>query len=180
LRQSHIAKRYARAFVERVFDKPDPETRLGELKGVADLVLSNKEFRDFFLSPLFSLEEKGTILTAVIDKAAIQPDVAHILRMLLQNGKFHLLREVVAYSDQVLNERLRKTGATVYSAVELTPEDLTRLGDALNRITGKKTMVTSRVDASILGGVRVKVGSVVYDGSLRGQLDSLREDLIKG
>jgi len=180
LRQSHVAKRYARAFVERVIDKPEPEARLGELKGVADLVLSNKKFRDFFFSPLFSAEEKGGILTAVIEKAQIQADVTHILRMLLQNAKFHLLSDVVAYSEQVLNERLRKAGAAVYSAVELSSEDLRRLGDTLNRITGKKTVVRARVDASILGGVKVKVGSVVYDGSLRGQLDSLKEDLIKG
>ena len=180
MRQSHVAKRYARAFVERVIDKPEPEARLGELRGVADLVLSNKQFRDFFFSPLFSLEEKGGILSIVLEKAAIQADTAHVLSMLLQNGKFHLIRDVVTYSEQILNERLRKTGATVYSAVDLSAEDVRRLGDALNRITGKRTMVKTRVDASILGGVKIKVGSVVYDGSLRGQLESLKEDLIKG
>jgi len=180
LSQSHVAKRFARAFVERVIDQADPETSLGELKGVADLILSRKIFRDFFFSPLFTVEEKNEILSGMFEMAGIQADVGHILRMLLQNGKFHLLREVVSYAESLLNERLRKAGVTVFSAVELSSGDLQRLGDALNRITGKKTILSSKVDPGILGGVKVKVGSVVYDGSLRGQLESLKEDLIKG
>lgn len=179
MKQSHLAKKIARAFVERIISRPSPEAVLAELKEFASAMESGKTVRDFFRSPLFPLSEKSKVLDGVIAKSNVSGDVGHVARMVLDHGVIHLLGAVVDYAGVILNERLGKTRATVVSAVELPADDVKRINEALNRITGRQAILRSVTDPSILGGVKVTVGSVVYDGSLRGQLENLREELIK-
>lgn len=180
MRQSHLAKRYAGAFVGRVMSGADPAGAVGELKSFYDLIALNKELKDFFHSPLFSHSEKITILQAIIKKTSLSEEIAHIVKMMLEHSKFQLLRSVVFYAEQILNDRLKKTKATVISAVEIPAAVIDRLDQALKKITGRIIDLKSVVDPSLLGGIKVSVGSVVYDGSLKGQLENLKEELIKG
>jgi len=180
LRQSHLAKRYAGAFVGKVMDGADPAGAVGELKSFYNLIVSNKELKDFFYSPLFSHSEKNNILQAMLEKKSLSKEITHILKMLLEHSNFHLIRSVVFYAEQILNDRLNKTTATVISAVEIPASIIDRLGKALKNITGRIIELKPIVDPSILGGIKVSVGSLVYDGSLKGQLENLKEELIKG
>jgi len=180
LNQAQMAKRYARAFVQRIAERPDAVAVLGELRGVAEQIYQAKSLRDFFHSPLFTTVEKLAVVAAVAQKAPLQAEVTKTLTMLVEQNRFHVLRDVVEYATRMLAERLRKTRAMVESAVPLSEEVLRRLGDALKRLTGRDPEMKTLVDPGILGGVRVQVGSVLYDGSLKGQLENLREELIKG
>jgi len=180
LKQSHLAKKYARAFVQRVVEKDDPAAIVGQLGGFSELVYKNKALRDFFNSPLFSTDEKKGFFDVVVEKAGLGQDIAKVVGMLIEQSKFHLIRDVVTYSGQILAERLKKARATVFSAVEISSADLERLGAALKKIIGRDPEMKAVVDPALLGGVRVKVGSMVYDGSIKGQLEILKEELIKG
>lgn len=180
MKQSHLAKKYARAFVQRVLEKDDPTAIVGQLGGFSEFVYETKALRDFFNSPLFTTTEKTGFFQVIVEKAGLGEDLAWLVGMLIEQSKFHLIRDVVAYSGQILAERLKRARATVYSAVEMSSADFERLGAALKKIIGRDPEMKALVDPSLLGGVRVKVGSMVYDGSLKGQLDNLKEELIKG
>jgi len=180
LSHSHLAKRYAGAFVGRVMGEADPAAAVTELKEFYNLIVSNKELNNFFRNPLFSHSEKTDILQAILKKTSLSKEIARIVKMLLEQSKFQLLRDVVFYAEQILNDRLKKTTATVISAVEIPAAVIDRLDKALKNITGRIIDLKPVVDPSILGGMKVSVGSVVYDGSLKGQLENLKEELIKG
>ena len=180
MKQAHLAKKYARAFVARIAERADAVSVLAELEQVAGAIQEEKSLRDFFHSPLFTVEEKLGALKTVAGKAGLSEEVQRTLERLVAQNRFHLLRDVVAYAAQILNEHLKKTEAEVVSAIPLSEEVLARLREALRKITGRDPELETAVDPSILGGLRVKVGSVLYDGSLRGQLENLREELIKG
>lgn len=184
MKQSHLAKRYARAFIDRIIGGPEPVAEpvasVAELKMFASLVSDNKRLRDFFHGPRFSASEKSAILQAVLDKVKLSAETARMLVMLLEQHRFHLLHEVVVYSGQILNERMNKTTATVVTAVEMPVEASQRLEAALRNIAGRIVDVKTVVDPGLLGGIKVKLGSVVYDGSIKGQMENLREELMKG
>ncbi|MBI5141961.1 MAG: ATP synthase F1 subunit delta [Nitrospirae bacterium] len=180
MKQSHLAKRYARAFIDRIIGAPEPVAAVAELKMFSLLVSDNKRLRDFFHGPLFSASEKSAILQAVLDKVKLSSETARMLAMLLEQRRFHLLHEVVVYSGQILNERMNKTSATVFTAVAMPVEAAQRLEAALRDIAGRIVDIKTVVDPGLLGGIKVKLGSVIYDGSIKGQLENLREELMKG
>ncbi len=173
------AKRFARAFVGKVPDGEE-KNRLGELKAFAGLFRAEKQLKSLFLGPMFSDDEKASAMKAVVEAVGLTPETAAFLETLRSRNRLFLLNDVAGYAETFLNERMKLARATVTAAAQLPAEAIERLRGVLAKWTGKTVSVDARVDEDLLGGLVVRVGSQVFDASIKGQMNKLREELVKG
>ncbi|MCS7164543.1 MAG: ATP synthase F1 subunit delta [Thermodesulfovibrio sp.] len=173
------AKKYAKQFLSLVSIDQVPEI-VTKLETVAFLMQKEKQFRNMLTSPYFKDEERVGIIGYICEKLGLPEEVKKFLNFLSMEGVLIGLDEIVRYINLLYLEAKRKVKGVVTSAVEL-PENIKQsLTETLEKIIGKYVELQYEVDPSLIGGLRVKVGSTMYDLSIKGQLGLLRDKLIKG
>lgn len=173
-----ISRRYGIALADVVLKSGETETVKAELRMWEQLVAANVELQRAFGNPAIPREKKEKVLEALIAKAKPSRTTANFLRVLLRNGR---LTEIVAISgrfDSILEERSGVVAAEVISARELSEAQRNELKANLERLTGKRVKPGFAIDAGIIGGVVARVGSTIYDASVKTQLENLKEELI--
>jgi ATP synthase F1 delta subunit len=173
------AKRYAKMFINVVGMEAAPKA-LAELASVDQLMLKSGEFRSFILSPGFSQSEKESALRKVADKANISDTVVRFIIHLTENRVVIALSEIVKTATAIYMEKKKQAKAVVFTSVEVTKVNEERLKASLRKLVDRDVDVEYVVDPSLLGGILVKVGSTMYDSSVKGQLRLLKDELIKG
>jgi F-type H+-transporting ATPase subunit delta len=173
------AKRYAKMFINVVGMEAAPKA-LAELASVDQLMLKSGEFRSFILSPGFSQSEKESALRKVADKANISDTVVRFIIHLTENRVVIALSEIVKTATAIYLEKKKQAKAVVFTSVEVTKVNEERLKASLKKLVDRDVDVEYVVDPSLLGGMLVKVGSTMYDSSVKGQLRLLKDELIKG
>lgn len=169
------AKRYAQAAFDIARDHGTLdawEKDLQHLRGV----LSDPMVAGFFESPAVSEEAKRKALGSILPDDA-QQHVRNLALLLLDRGRIGQLDQVVQVFEELLLEERGIAIADVTTAVELTPEEAAEVRAQLSRIIGKQVEIRPRVDPAIIGGVVVRVGDTLIDGSVQTQLNQLRERL---
>lgn len=173
------AKKYAKQFLSLVNLDQVPEIA-SKLEKVSLLMQKEKQFRNMLASPSFSEEERVGIISQLCEKAGLPEEVKKFLTYLSREGVLAGLGEIVRYINALYLEAKKKVKGVVTSAAELSEDMKKKLIESLTAITGKEVELQYEVDPSLIGGVRVKVGSTMYDLSIKGQLGLLRDKLIKG
>ncbi len=172
--------RYARAFAEVVIDrKINPDKAVAELNEIAVLVNTSTEFRNVLQNPSVALPQKLSLLDAVIQRTGGSKVLRNFIAVLIEQRRIGNIGDIVELFKQELDRRMGIADARVSSARELAVTEKKSLEQQLAAITGKTVRATYSQDASLLGGAVVRVGSTIYDGSVRGQLQRIREQ-IKG
>ena len=175
-----VLGRYARAFADVVVDrKVAPDKAVAELSEIAALVNTSTEFRNVLQNPSVALPQKLGLLDAVIARTGGSKILRNFVAVLIDQRRIGNIGDIVEQFKQELDRRMGIADARVSSARELTAAEKKSLGQQLAAITGKTVRATYSQDASLLGGAVVRVGSTIYDGSVRGQLQRIREQ-IKG
>jgi F-type H+-transporting ATPase subunit delta len=173
-----VTNTYARAFAEAVFSgRLDPDKTLQEAQAVAELVAGSKELREVWETPSISAEQKRAVLDAIAARQGISRTVRNFVAVLIDHRRINFLGPIVKQFEQELNQRLGFTEAEITSARELNQADQRTLEAQMEKLTGKKVRAHFLSDESILGGVILKVGSTIYDGSVRGQLERIKQAL---
>jgi len=173
-----ISSRYARALADVVVErKLDAATVTQNLDSIAELFKSSAELRTLFENPAVPAEQKLQLLDALAGRLGIGKEVRNFIAVLLDKNRAMFLSEIADTFKIEINERLGFADAEVISARELGNDERTALEQKISAVTGKQIRARYRQDASLLGGVRVKVGSTVYDGSVRGELERMRTAL---
>lgn len=173
-----VAGRYARAFAEVVGDqKLDPEKTVQELNAVAALVDGSTELRNVFQNPSVDHKQKIGLLDAIIKKMSGSKMLRNFVAVLVDQRRIAQIGEIAEQFRQELDERMGIAQAQVKSARELSAKEKKDLEQQLAEATGKTIRATYAEDASLLGGAVVRVGSVIYDGSVRGQLLRIKEQI---
>lgn len=171
-----VTNTYARAFADAVFDGHlDPAQTLQEAQALAELVAASKELRDVWETPSIPAEQKRAVLDAIIAREGISRTVRNFLAVLIDHRRINFLAPIVKQFEQELNQRMGFTEAEITSARDLTEAERRALEARVETLTGKKVRARYSRDASILGGAVVKVGSTIYDGSVQGQLERIRQ-----
>lgn len=170
-----IARRYARALFEAAGDAY--EAVGAELAAVAGAIDQNREVAAMFANPSTPLQLKKQIIEAVIGQAGVQPLVGNALRLINDRGRIPYLAAIARVYGTLVDERSGRVRARITSARPLGPEVEQRLAAALAQATRRNVTMDTAVDARMLGGVVAQVGNVLYDGSLRTQLENLRREL---
>ena len=173
-----VTSTYARAFADVVIEKRfSPDKTIEEIKSLASLVTSNRELRVVWETPSIPSEQKVRVLDGIVQRLGVSPVVRNFVAVLIDHGRIQFLDAIVRQFEQNLNERLGFAEAEVTSARDLSDEERRRIESQVTQLTGKKVRARYLRDATILGGAIVKVGSTIYDGSVAGQLERIREQL---
>jgi len=172
------AKRYATMFLNAV--EPAQAARaIGELTTAAALSEQSAEFKSVLTSPMFSDEERSAALQAVGQQLGFTPQTVGFVKFLSGEGAGWGLGQVAAKASAIQAERDRTVTATVMSPVAVSSEYESRITAALAKATGRTVNVEYQTDPALLGGMKIVVGSTMFDGSIQGQLRLLKDKLIK-
>jgi F-type H+-transporting ATPase subunit delta len=175
---SAVTSRYARAFVDVVLEKHlDANRVLDELRSIASSSQASPELRKVWASPAVAAEQKRRLLDAIVSRERISPATRNFVAVLIDHRRIALIEEVLADFEKQLYSRLGFEEAQITSARELDPAERRALEFQIEKLTGKKVRAHYGRDQSILGGAIVQVGSTIYDGSVKGQLERIREQL---
>jgi F-type H+-transporting ATPase subunit delta len=177
---SVVAKRYARALGDVVTgpgSKVDPAKALDELRIVEQIIAGSTDLRNALLSPAVAPSRKRAVIARVTKPMGVAKAVRNFLFIVIDHRRIHDFSSIVDAFEALLDERLGLARADVSSARELTESQRSSLETQLSRLAGKKAKPQFTVDPALIAGVVARVGSTVYDGSVRGQLERLRTKL---
>lgn len=173
-----VARRYAAALADVVLKTGETNTVQTELKSWAELITSNTDLQTAFRNPAIQHQNKEKVLESLLEKTKPTLTTANFLRVLLQNSRLTELGEINERFASVLAERSGFVAARVTSARPLGETEKSELQTNLEKLTGKKVNLTFDVDENLIGGVVTRIGSTVYDGSVKTQLEELKQQLI--
>lgn len=174
-----VARRYALALADVVEKSPDSEIIKSELKQWETLMDANADLTNAFRNPAIAHANKEKVLEGLIEKAKPSRTTANFLRVLLRNGRLTDLGQINDKFASVLEERSGALAAKIISARPLSAEEQAELKNNLSKLTGKNVSLNFDIDQNIIGGVVTKIGSTVYDGSVKTQLENLKEQMIR-
>lgn len=178
--QSVVCKRYARALVDLAVEEGLLDQIQGNLGRTVSAIVDDRKLKNLFFNPVFKAEDKRRALDLVIQDMQISGLLKNFLLHLVEQDRFPLIEGIYhsycAFADK-LNNRVE---AEVTSAFPLSEEDQSRLKAKLESLTGKTIYLKVKEDPALIGGVITKLGSVVYDGSVKSHLLKLKDQIIKG
>jgi F-type H+-transporting ATPase subunit delta len=169
---------YARAFAVVVFDSHlDPATTLKEAEQMAELVAANKQLRDVWAAPSIPAVQKRAVLDAIVEREGISKQVRNFVAVLMDHHRIAFLTAIVKQFALELDQRMGFAEVKITSALDLDESERLVLENQVQALVGKKVRAHYSRDASLLGGAVVRIGSTIYDGSVEGQLERIREAL---
>jgi F-type H+-transporting ATPase subunit delta len=176
---SLFAARYARAFSESVAAaKLDPAAVNSQLDDFSAAWNESLELRQFFESPVFPPAQKVALLDKLNEKLGLTPLVRNFLAVLIDNDRIGAVGEVIETYRREMDERQGIFEVEIVSARELGDDERQQLEAQVGQVAGGRVKANYREDKDILGGAIVTIGSTVYDGSVRGRLERLKEQLV--
>jgi F-type H+-transporting ATPase subunit delta len=171
-----VASTYARAFADVVLDKRlDPGRAVAGLWLISRLFAEHLELRRVWENPAVPAEQKRRLLDAIAQREGIDKPVRNLVAVLLDHRRVQFIRLIAEQLEKELDTRLGFVEANIASARELGEAEKRTLEAQIERNTGKKVRASYELDASLLGGAVVRVGSTIYDGSVKGQLEKMKE-----
>ncbi len=174
---------YARAFADVVMNtknKLDSDRVLRELYGIEALLRQSDQLRRVMENPSIPGDRKRAVLDAIAARLGTTRQVRNFVAVLTDNRRLPLFSEILKQTEQELNDRQGFAEAQVSSARQLSGPEKQMLEAEITKMTGKKVRAIYEQDVSLLGGAVVQVGSTIYDGSVKGQLEKIREQLVEG
>jgi len=174
IRESEAGGRYARALFDLALETGTLDAVRRDLRSLKAMLADSADLRRLVASPAFSAEDKGKALLAIAVQAQFDMTTAKFLGLLTQNRRSSDLPSVIAGFERLYEKHAGLVSAQVTTAVELTAAQLDGVKAALRQSLGRDPEIETRVDPSILGGLKVKVGSRLYDASLKTRLDQLK------
>jgi F-type H+-transporting ATPase subunit delta len=176
---SAVASRYARAFADVVtsakLDATVLERQFQDFLGTWD---GSKELRELFINPAVPNVQKVSILDKLNAKMGLQKELRNLVAVLINNDRIGDVHEVAAAWRTEMQERMGIRQAEIVTARELNEKERQELVAGVGKLAGSRIEPTFKLDPAIIGGTVVRIGSTVWDGSVRGRLERLKEALI--
>jgi F-type H+-transporting ATPase subunit delta len=173
-----VARRYATALADVVTARGEAQEVQKELRDWAEMMQSNEQLLEVFRNPTIPYEQKRKVLSALIARTRVRPTTANFLQVLLQNQRLAELNEVNKRFAQLLDERSGVVSAQVTTARPVPQSSQDSLRAKLAAMTGKSVRLSFTTDEELIGGIVTRIGSTIYDGSVRNQLQQVKERMI--
>lgn len=180
MRSSAAARRYARALFSLASESGSVEAVRGELDALAATLESNSEIRNAIFRPLHPGAERRAVLESLCDRLGSSPSVRNFCALLVDQRRVIEFAAICEAYAVLADDAAGRTRASVVCASPLSDAQQERLRRALSARTGRQVELDVEVDRSLLGGAVASVGGLVFDGSLRTQLEQLRGSLTRG
>ncbi len=175
-----LAKRYAKALLTLGREDGNYVQYGEELDQFVTFWERETEFADAAANPLYARENRKIIVSAVADKMGLSPVFKSLLDLRMEKNRMSMIRDVGSFYQRLLDELSNISRAEVTSATPLSAEAVESIKASLEKTTGRSIVVETVVDPALIGGVVARVGDLVLDGSVRTQLASIKENLMKG
>ncbi len=173
-----IAKRYARALVELSEEKKSIDKTRADFAAFIGAVDAVPAMQKLFASPIFTPENKKAVIKDLSGKLNMQATSQRFVEHLAETGRIRYIKDVYQAFLDILAEKQNRALARVTTAVSLNNGDLADIKKKLEVLTGKQVDVDSKVDATLIGGALAQIGSVIYDGTIKNQLNKMRNQLV--
>jgi F-type H+-transporting ATPase subunit delta len=174
---SVIANRYAAALADVAVERKSADAFRRDLASFAEAYASSADLREFLHTPAVSREPKHEVIDKLAARLGLNEGIRNFIYILADNRRLAALPEITAAFEAELNTREGIAEAAVTSARELSAAEKKEIVAALERKTGKRIEAQFALNAALLGGAVVQIGSTIYDGSIREQLNRLRAQL---
>ena len=177
-----VSTRYARALADAILESKsglEPGRVWQELRAFADTVRDSAELRNVLLSPAVAPARKRAVVARLASAQEVSKLVRNFFYVLIDRRRLNLLDDIVAAYEAEIDARLGIVRAQVTSAAPLDEPQRTEMQTALSRVAGKQVRAAFDVDPALIGGAVARIGSTIYDGSVRGQLETLRTRLVQ-
>jgi F-type H+-transporting ATPase subunit delta len=172
---------YSRAFADVVFQsRLDAGKTLEQLHALSALLHGNPDLRRVWENPAIAAEQKRAVLDAIAKREGLLRQVRNFAAVLIDHRRIHFFDAIVEQLGHELDARMGFAEAQITAARDLSEPEKRSLETQVEKLTGKKVRARYSRDAAILGGAVVRVGSTIYDGSVLGQLESIREQIAEG
>lgn len=171
---SNIARRYARALFSVTGDDRRYEDYAQELGRFSALLKENRNLSEFLANPVFAQPDKKAVADALLAKLRLSKLTANFLKLLVDKRRIGILSDIEACYRAMVADALKKVGVTVKTAFPLSGELSLQLQKKLEGVTGRQVEMTVQEDPGLLGGIVVRVGDMLYDGSISTQLAGIR------
>ncbi len=172
-----VARRYARALLALGLEEGRHEKYGEELEAVSRTLQASPEARDLAVNPGYSTQQRQGIIGTLASQLQLSPTVVSFLRLLVDRQRLTALPDMVRWYRELVDVQVGRIRAVVTSLEPLSQDDLTRLRDTLAATTRRSIVLEAKTDPSMVGGVITQVGATVFDGSLRTQLERMRDQL---
>lgn len=173
-----IARRYARALIDVTSETGSFDKVAEQLDALAHLMRDNPELRDVLMNPAYSQAQRAAVLEGILQTLpGMDPALRSVLGILLERQRLASLPDLARIYRTLADARAGRVRGRVTSATPLSAEALRQVEQALEKLVQRNVVLDAKVDPALLGGVSAQVGSIVFDGSLRSQLEDLRRTL---
>ncbi|MEN6535766.1 MAG: ATP synthase F1 subunit delta [Bryobacteraceae bacterium] len=176
-----VASRYAKALADLVMHPSqgmDADEATAQMQSFENVLKEFPDFRNVILSPAVAPARKRAVIKRLAGILGISRLIRNFLLVVVDHRRIHVLPDIREAFRALVNARLGVEDARVASARELTAEQRAAVTSELSRLTGKRIRCGFAVDETLIGGLTAQIGSTIYDGSVRGQLESLRRKLV--
>jgi len=174
-----IGNRYAKALLDVALEHNTAEQAGQELEGLKDWLDENQNVRAFFSLITVEKQAKKNVMLELLPHLGLSTFVSNLVKLLAENGRLHQIGEVVEAYRGVYRESQGIIGVDVATAADLDDSERDQIRQAIASGTGKQVILEESVDPEIIGGLRYRIGSTLYDGSVKSQLSQLKRSLIK-
>jgi F-type H+-transporting ATPase subunit delta len=172
-----VARRYATALADVVVPRREQRAVQEELIGWESMIQSSELLQQVFSNPTVAYDQKRALLEEMIKRTKVLSATANFLRILLRNQRLAELSDINQRFAQVLDERSGVVAAHVTTARAVGEDIIKALHERLGTVTGKDVRLRFATDESLIGGIVTRIGSTIYDGSIRNQLQQLEAQL---
>lgn len=178
--RSKVSKRYAKALLSLGMEEGRHQEYGKELQDFSAFYASRRELNQAISNPAFKLEDRRGVLKALLGRSGYSDTIRNFLSLLLDKNRITAVGEISAHYEQLTDEVSGIVRAEVVVPRPLSGEAENKLGKALEQMTSKKVRMNVRQDKSIMGGIIVKIGDLVVDGSVKAQVEGIKESLKRG
>jgi len=173
-----VTHTYAQAFADVVFERRlNPAETLQQVQSLARLVEGSTELREVWETPSIPPPQKRGVLDAIVAREAISAPVRNFIAVLIDHSRINFLSAIAKAFEAELDRRLGFIAAEITSARDLNRGEQEALEGRVSAMTGSQVRARYSLDHSLIGGAVVRVGSAIYDGSVKGQLERIRKQL---
>ena len=171
-----VASTYARAFADVILDTHlDAARSIAELRAIASLLAESSDLRRVWENPAIPAEQKRRVLDVIAERDGVSKQTRNLVAVLIDHRRIHFLEPIIRQLEKELDARLGFAEAQITSARLLGDAEKQEFETQVGKLTGKKVRAHYHEDQSLLGGAVVRVGSTIYDGSVKGQLERMKE-----
>jgi F-type H+-transporting ATPase subunit delta len=176
---SVVALRYAHAFASVAASTHiDTNAAQQQLRDFRDTLADSRDLSEILMNPSIAIEQKRKILDAISGRIGMLPQVRNFIAVIMDHQRLADLDDILDEYHAVADEQSGLAEAEITSAHQLNDEDRANLEAQVAKLAGGRVRATYRQDATLLGGAVVRIGSTVYDGSIRAQLHQLKQKLV--